>query len=99
MQSDSEGIEVDAPDRLLERADVLATALGTSRSELLVAALRDYVENAREGPLEGEVAAAYYDDEITFEELTALVGTRRAADFRLLKGQLESASVDGVPER
>ncbi|AGB32987.1 hypothetical protein C488_10066 [Natrinema pellirubrum DSM 15624] len=99
MQSDSEGLEVDAPDRLLERADVLATALGTSRSELLVAALRDYVENAREGPLEGEVAAAYYDDEVTFEELTALVGKRRAADFRLLKRQLEEASVDGSPEQ
>ncbi|MFA9501945.1 ribbon-helix-helix protein, CopG family [Natrinema sp. H-ect1] len=98
MQSDSEGLEVDAPDRLLERADVLATALGTSRSELLVAALRDYLENAREGPLEGEVAAAYYDDEIAYEELTALVGKRRAADFRLLKRQLEEASVDGSPD-
>ncbi|MBZ6495400.1 hypothetical protein [Natrinema longum] len=98
MNSETETIELDVPTRLLESAGVLSTALGTSRSGLLVAALEDYLEHVRDGALEQEIAAAYYDDEITFEELAAVVGRKRAADFRVLKRHLEDSVVDELAE-
>ena len=45
-----------------------------------------------------EIADAYYDDDITFEELKDLVGHEEAANFRLLKEQLTDEFVDEVVE-
>ncbi|MCU4801669.1 hypothetical protein OB920_14920 [Halobacteria archaeon HArc-gm2] len=45
-----------------------------------------------------EFAAAYYDDEISFEQLEAHVGSEKAANFRVLKQQLDEDFVDEVAE-
>ena len=43
-----------------------------------------------------EIAAAYYDDEIAYEQLKAIVGTEEAATLRVLKQQLDEDFIDEV---
>jgi len=45
-----------------------------------------------------EIAAAYYDDEITYEQLKSLVGAQEAANLRVLKQQLDDGFVDDIAE-
>jgi len=84
---------------LVDRADALAAVLGEDRTDVLVSALREYLQEAtHDDALTQEIAAAYYDDEITDEQLRALVGAEEAANFRVLKRQLDGAYVDDVAE-
>lgn len=43
-----------------------------------------------------EIAAAYYDDKIDYDQLRSLVGAEDASNFRVLKQQLEDDFVDSV---
>ncbi|WP_135852117.1 hypothetical protein [Halorussus salinus] len=45
-----------------------------------------------------EIAGAYYDDEISYEQLRSLVGDERAANFRVLKRQLDDDLTDELAE-
>jgi len=84
---------------LIDRADALATVLGDDRTDVLVRALREYLrEAAHDDDLVQEIAGAYYDDEIAFEQLKGLVGPEEAANFRALKRQLESDYLDEVAD-
>lgn len=92
-------VQFRAPDSLVERADVLATVLETDRTEIIISALRDYLRDAsHDDELKQEIAGAYYDDEITFEELKTLVGHEEAANFRVLKQQLREAFIEDTAE-
>jgi len=63
-----------------------------------VTALREYLQNAaHDDALTQEIAAAYYDEEITFEQLKALVGAEEAANLRVLKQQLTRTSSTRSP--
>lgn len=46
-----------------------------------------------------ELAATYYDGEISFEQLEALAGDEKAANFRVLKQRLDEDFVDEVAEQ
>lgn len=99
MSSDRRRVQFRAPERLVDRADALAAVLGEDRTDVLVTALREYVqEAAHDDTLTQEVAAAYYDGEISFEQLESLVGAEEAANFRVLKRQLDPEFVDEVAE-
>jgi len=99
MSSDKKRVQFRAPRRLVDRADALAAVLGEDRTDVLVSALREYLQEAtHDDALTQEIAAAYYDDEITDEQLRALVGAEEAANFRVLKRQLDEAYVDDVAE-
>jgi len=75
MSTDKKRVQFRAPNRLIGRADALAAVLGEDRTDVLVTALREYLQNAaHDDALTQEIAAAYYDEEITFEQLKALVG-------------------------
>ena len=75
----------------MDRADSLAEVLDTDRTDVLIDALRDYLrEAAHDDEVKQEIADAYYDDRITFDELADLVGHEEAANFRVLKEQLET---------
>lgn len=83
-------VQFRAPPDLIDRADALAMVLGTDRTDVLIDALREYLRDAaHDDGLKQEIAGAYYDDEIAFEQLRALVGHEEAANFRVLKRQLE----------
>lgn len=97
--SEKKRVQFRAPTGLVNRADTLAAVFETDRTDILVSALREYLRDAAHSDeVKQEIAEAYYDDDITFEELKALVGHEEAANFRLLKQQLSEAFVDEVTE-
>jgi metal-responsive CopG/Arc/MetJ family transcriptional regulator len=99
MSSDKKRVQFRAPDRLVDRADALATVLGEDRTDVLVTALREYLQEAtHDDALTQEIAGAYYDDEISFDQLRALVGAEEAANLRVLKQQLDEEFVEDVAE-
>jgi predicted transcriptional regulator len=100
MSSDKRRVQFRAPDRLIDRADALATVLGEDRTDVLVTALREYLqEAAHDDALVQEIAGAYYDGEISYEQLKDLVGVEEAANFRVLKRQLDEGFVEDVAEQ
>jgi metal-responsive CopG/Arc/MetJ family transcriptional regulator len=97
MSSDKKRVQFRAPDRLIDRTDALAEVLGEDRTDVLITALREYLQEAtHDDALTQEIAAAYHDDEITYEQLKALVGAEEAANFRVLKQQLDDGYVDDI---
>ena len=99
MSTDKKRVQFRAPNRLINRADALATVLGEDRTDILVTALREYLQDAAyNDALTQEIAAAYYDDEITYEQLKSLVGAEEAANLRVLKQQLDDDFVDDIAE-
>lgn len=102
MSSDSgdkRRVQFRAPRGLVERADVLATVLETDRTDIIISALREYLQDAAHNDaLKQEIADTYYDGEITVEQLQTLVGHEEAANFRVLKTQLSEAFLDDATE-
>ena len=99
MSSDKKRVQFRAPHRLIDRTDALADVLGEDRTDILVTALREYLqEAAHDDALTQEIAAAYYDDEIDYEQLRALVGTEEASNLRVLKRQLDDDFVDEIAD-
>jgi len=99
MSTDKKRVQFRAPNRLIDRTDALAAVLGEDRTDILVTALREYLQDAaHDDALTQEIAAAYYDDEITYEQLKSLVGAEEAANLRVLKQQLDNGFVDDIAE-
>jgi len=99
MSTDKKRVQFRAPNRLINRTDALAAVLGEDRTDILVTALREYLQDAvHDDTLTQEIAAAYYDDEITYEQLKSLVGAQEAANLRVLKQQLDDGFVDDIAE-
>ncbi|WP_435099044.1 hypothetical protein [Halorubrum sp. N11] len=99
MSTDKKRVQFRAPNRLIDRADALAAVLGEDRTDVLVTALREYLQDAtHDDTLIQEIAAAYYDDEIAYEQLKALVGAEEAANLRVLKQQLDEDFSDEVAD-
>ncbi|WP_284014839.1 hypothetical protein [Halobaculum litoreum] len=99
MSTEKKRVQFRAPDRLIDRTDALATVLGEDRTDILVTALREYLQDAtHDDALLQEIADAYYDDEISFEQLKSLVGAEEAANLRVLKQQLSEDFVDEVAD-
>lgn len=100
MSSEKKRVQFRAPNRLIDRTDALATVLGEDRTDILVTALREYLQEAtHDAALTQEIAAAYYDDEISDGELQSLVGAEEAANLRVLKQQLDEDFVEDVAEQ
>jgi hypothetical protein len=99
MSSDKKRVQFRAPHRLIDRTDALADVLGEDRTAILVTALREYLREAtRDDALTQEIAAAYFDDEISFEQLKSLVGAEEATNLRVLKQQLDEDFTDEVAD-
>jgi hypothetical protein len=100
MNSDSKRwVQFRVPDRLVERADILATVFETDRTDILISALRDYLRDAaHDDEIKQEIAGAYYEDEITLDQLKNLVGGVEAANFRVLKQQLSEEFITKATE-
>lgn len=100
MSAEKKRVQFRAPHRLIARTDALASVLGEDRTDILVTALREYLQDAtHDDALTQEIAAAYYDEEITYEELKALLGAEEAANLRVLKQQLDESFVEDVADR
>jgi len=97
--SEKRRVQFRAPERLVERTDALAAVLETDRTDVILSALRDHLRDAaHDNEIKQEIAGAYYDDEISFEELRELLGHEEAANFRVLKQQLSEEFVEDLGE-
>lgn len=100
MSSEKKRVQFRAPHRLIDRTDALAAVLGEDRTDVLVTALREYLQEAtHDDALVQEIAAAYYDDVITFAQLQSLVGAEQAANLRVLKQQLDEEFLEEAAEQ
>jgi hypothetical protein len=92
-------VQFRAPEGLVRQTDALATVLETDRTTVIISALREHLRDAaHDDDLKQEIAGAYYDEEITFGELQDLVGHEAAANFRVLKEQLDEAFLEETTE-
>jgi metal-responsive CopG/Arc/MetJ family transcriptional regulator len=99
MSSEKKRVQFRAPHRLIDRTDALAEVLGEDRTDILVTALREYLQEAtHDDALTQEIAAAYYDDEISFEQIKALLGAEEAANMRVLKQQLDGDFINAAAD-
>lgn len=99
MSSEKKRVQFRAPRRLVDQADALATVMGEDRTDVLVTALREYLQEAtHDDALTQEIAAAYYDDDLSYDDLESLVGAEAAANLRVLKQQLDADFVEDVAE-
>ena len=88
-------VHFQSPEYLVERLDAVADLFDTDRTDLLVEAIREYLEETADSETFQElVATKYYDDQLEFETVKQLVGTETAQRLRLLKADLEDEPLD-----
>lgn len=94
-RSNARRVHFQSPESLVERLDAVAEVFETDRTDLLIDAMRAYVsEKADDEEFQQLVASKFYDDQLTFEEVSQLVGTETAQRFRLLKADLDAEPLD-----
>jgi hypothetical protein len=93
-------VHFQSPESLVDQLDAIADLLGTDRTELLVEAMREYIEEtAHSEQFQDLVAERYYDDELDFETVKRLVDPETAQRLRLLKADLDDEPYDlAAPE-
>ena len=93
-------VHFQSPEYLVERLDAIADLFDRDRTDLLVEAIRDYIEDtAHSETVQELVATKYYDDQIDFDTVKQLVGAETAQRLRLLKADLEDEPLDlAAPE-
>ena len=92
---DSRRVHFNSPAELVERLDSLAEIFDKDRTDVLIEAIREYVqETAETEEFQRMVAERYYDDRLECEEVKQLVGAETAQRFRLLKADLEEPPLE-----
>lgn len=88
-------VHFQSPEYLVERLDAIADLFDKDRTDLLVEAIREYLEEtAGNETFQELVATKYYNDQLEFETVTQLVDTETAQRLRLLKADLEDEPLD-----
>jgi len=88
-------VHFQSPEYLVDRLDAIADLFDKDRTDLLVDAIRDYIEETADSETFQElVATNYYDDQLEFETVKQLVGAETAQRLRLLKADLEDEPLD-----
>jgi len=80
------------PDGLVEKADVAAEVTHKNRTEIIVEALQEYLEEVEDDEKFKEaVVELYLDDHISFEVLKEFIGRQDAESVRASKTILDQA--------
>lgn len=97
---DPRRVHFQSPDYLVDQLDAIAELFGKDRTDLLVEAMREYIEDtAHSEQFQELVARRYYDDELDFETVKRLVDPETAQRVRLLKADLDEEPYDlAAPE-
>jgi hypothetical protein len=93
--NDPRRVHFQSPEYLVDRLDAIAELFDTDRTDLLVKAIREYIEETADSETFQElVATKYYDGQLEFETVEQLVGTESAQRLRLLRADLEGEPLD-----
>ena len=88
-------VHFQSPEYLVNRLDAIADLFDTDRTDLLVEAIREYIEDTADSETFQElVATKYYDDQLEFKTVKQLIGAETAQRLRLLKADLEDEPLD-----
>ena len=88
--NDPRRVHFQSPEYLVDRLDAIAELFDKDRTDLLVEAIREYIEDTADSETFQElVATKYYDGQLEFETVKQLVGAETAQRLRLLKTDLE----------
>jgi len=83
-------VDFNAPTPLVEQVDRIADLLDISRTQLLIDALRDEIDDlAADDGFTRELTTAYYDGRIEFEFVESILGTEEAMRLKLLRDSLD----------
>jgi hypothetical protein len=83
-------VDFNAPESLVEEADAVAALLDTSRTSLLIDALREQIDETTDDEgFRRRLADAYYDGRVDFETVETVVGREEALRLRLLRESLD----------
>jgi hypothetical protein len=94
-RDDPRRVHFQSPEYLVDRLDAIADLFDRDRTDLLVEAIREYIEETAESESFQElVATKFYDDQIEFETVKQLVGAESAQRLLLLKADLEGEPLD-----
>ena len=92
---DPRRVHFQSPEYLVDRLDAIAELFDKDRTDLLVEAIREYIEDTADSETFQElVATKYYDDQLEFETVKQLVGAETAQRLRLLKADLNEEPLD-----
>ena len=92
---DPRRVHFQSPEYLVDRLDAIADLFDKDRTDLLVEAIREYIEETADSETFQElVATKYYDGQLEFETVKQLVGAETAQRLRLLKADLEDEPLD-----
>lgn len=97
---DPRRVHFHSPEYLVDRLDAMADLFDKDRTDLLVEAIREYIEETADSETFQElVATKYYDGQLEFEAVKQLVGAETAQRLRLLKSDLDDEPFDlAAPE-
>lgn len=89
--SSSKRVQFRAPEQLIVQADVLATAEDRDRTDVLIESLRNYLsESTDSDDVKRDIANAYFEGTIEYEDVQSVLGPKEAENLRLLKDQLDN---------
>ena len=92
---DPRRVHFQSPEYLVDRLDAIADLFDKDRTDVLVEAMREYIEDTADSETFQElVATKYYDDQLEFETVKQLVGAETAQRLRLLKSDLADKPLD-----
>ena len=92
---DPRRVHFQSPEYLVDRFDPIADLFDKDRTDVLVEAMREYIEDTADSESFQElVATKYYDDQLDFETTKQLVGAETAQRLRLLKSDLSDEPLD-----
>lgn len=90
MSKEKTRVDFNAPASLVERADTIASLLDISRTQLLVDALQDEIDElAADDQFQQRLREAYYTDSVEFEVVESILGTEEAMRMKLLQSSLD----------
>ncbi|GAD53726.1 LOW QUALITY PROTEIN: hypotheical conserved protein [Halarchaeum acidiphilum MH1-52-1] len=87
-------VHFQSPEDLVDRLNAIADLFDRDRTDLLVEAIREYVEDIADRETFELVATKYYDDHLEFETVKQLVGAETAQRLHRHKVDLEDKPLD-----
>lgn len=90
MASKKTRVDFNAPESLVEQADIITDLLDISRTRLLIEALQDEIEDlTQDEQFQQQVKEAYYDRRVDFATVKSILGTEQAMRARLIRESLD----------